>query len=113
MSLLASCSSQETMSLHFIDCTGSYQVRAFAIGHQSIQVNKKLRGIDLRHHTKEKAIECILQLLTSLDDNDAKMEDTIKPLPQNALFEIATMDATTGLVERMRRKVENIPKLNV
>lgn len=101
------------MSLYFIDCTGSYRVRAFAIGNQSIQVNKKLRGIDLRHHTKEKAIESILQLLTSPKDYDAKREDTIKPLPQNTLFEIATMDVTTGLVERIRRKIESIAKLNV
>jgi 20S proteasome alpha/beta subunit len=100
------------MSLYFIDCTGSYRVRAFAIGNQSIQVNKKLRGIDLQHHTKEQAIECIIQLLTSPEDDDANNEDTIKPLPKNTLFEIATMDITTGLVERMRRKIESAVKIN-
>lgn len=109
--ILASCSSKENMNLFFIDSTGSYRVRAFAIGNQSMLMNKKLRAIDFRQYVKEQAVERIIELITSLEDEkkeegygESHSIQMKKTSSKHALLEIATIDVNTGLVLRMRRK---------
>ena len=103
------------MHLYFIDSTGSYPVRAFAIGNQSIQVNTKLRSVDFTNYTKEEGVQKLVKLITdtsSSEDEEMKQDEKddsridqkkMTPLPKNTILEIATMDAKTGAFTRMRR----------
>lgn len=115
MGILASCSAANNcLNLYFIDATGSYPVRAFAIGNQSIQVNRKLQSVDFTNYTKEEGVQKLLDLIatSSSETEQQRHEESsssnndrlIKPLPKHTVLEIATMDAKTGAFVRMRRQ---------
>jgi len=110
--ILASCSvTTKRKNLYFIDATGSYRVRAFAIGNQSILVNKKLRTLEFTSYTREQAVQQIVELISTLQNNGEKNDEEehdgesqkLLPLSKAAIMEIAALDAKTGAVVRMRR----------
>lgn len=62
--------STTTPKILFIDATGCYNARAFAIGNNSGKVNSKLCHVDFTKLSKEEGVMKLLEIISGVDDGE-------------------------------------------
>ena len=107
--LLASSARNEDESccLWLVDVTGSYRVRAHAVGLGAEVINKRLRTIDFSTLTRK---DCALRLLETITEESSEIEkDEPKQndskqwrLPENTRVEVAVVAPCQPKMDRIR-----------
>ena len=81
-----------------VDATGSYQVRAHAVGNGSAVINERLRKVDFSSMTCKEGIGQLIKLMTQDSDNESEWK-----MPSKSRVEIAFLESATRRMIRVRQ----------
>lgn len=95
---LLACSNR---CLWLIDATGSYQVRAHAVGHGAMTINGHLRKLNFGSLTAREGLETLRQLL--IQPKPLSEGGNWEPLPNKTRVELAVIDSETKQLQRIRQ----------
>jgi Proteasome subunit len=101
--LLAAYSASSVGELYLIDSTGSYRVRAYALGKGSNYINKRLKSMDFTGVSAGDGIQRLLKLLVKESNKVDSDSEEWQALPPSTRVELAIVDFKSHRLQRIRQ----------